>query len=101
MRKPRPNLQRWYSNYNHKFFNSALPKDASVGWENMDSRLLGYMQPGKIRINAKLSNWKQQWRMTLMHEMVHMYLPKRVHHGPRFDAEMRRLASEGAFNGLW
>lgn len=67
----------------------------------MDSRLLGYQLSTSIRINAKLSNWKQQWRMTLLHEMVHLYLPKRIGHGPKFQAEMRRIASKGGFDNLW
>jgi hypothetical protein len=38
---------------------------------------------------------------TLLHEMVHASLPWRVNHGPKFQAEMLRLAKAGAFKEYW
>lgn len=40
-------------------------------------------------------------RIFLLHEMVHLQLFPLDGHGERFEAEMLRLANEGAFRGLW
>ena len=39
--------------------------------------------------------------MTLLHEMCHLAVPKRIWHGPKFQKEMLRLAKAGAFKELW
>jgi hypothetical protein len=94
-------LRRAYLFYNRKYFNNDLPPDAEIVWEQLPTTLLGYQQGEKIAINAKLKSAYVLYRMTLLHEMCHLHLPDGVKHGKRFQDEMRRLANEGAFDGLW
>lgn len=60
----------------------------------------------KIQISKSDQKHPRVWKMTLLHEMVHFALngkdKSRLSCGSRmFQAEMKRLANAGAFNGLW
>jgi hypothetical protein len=93
-------LRRVYLNYNRKYFGNKLPKDAEIVWEPLTGTLLGYQQGDKIALNAKMKHADVIWRGTLLHEMVHLELPAKVKHGPRFRKRMRELVAQGAFDGL-
>jgi hypothetical protein len=56
----------------------------------------------QIRINPSISGWAEIWKLTLLHEMVHVKLwPRHKKHTKKFHSEMLRLAQLGAFNSLW
>lgn len=95
-------LRRAYLHYNRKFFGSKLPTAAEIVWEPMQATLMGYCVQAeeKIALNAKLKSADVLWRGTLLHEMVHLEMPKSIHHGPKFKARMRELVAQGAFDGL-
>jgi hypothetical protein len=94
-------LRRAYLQYNRRYFNNELPRDAEIVWEKMPEVYMGYQDGDKIAISAKYHEYGPLWRLTLLHECCHLKLPRRVGHGRRFQNEMRRLANEGAFDGLW
>lgn len=89
-------LQRKYRHFNRKFFNSRLPKNTKLCWENMYE--MGYQQGDKIAINRQDRKRSRVWQFTLLHEMCHILHPN---HGPGFQREMLRLAKAGAFKNLW
>jgi hypothetical protein len=93
-------LRRVYHHYNRRYFKGQLPKDAEIVWETLTGTLLGYQQGDKIALNAKMKHADVIWRGTLLHEMVHLELPAKVKHGPRFRKRMRELVAQGAFDGL-
>jgi predicted metal-dependent hydrolase len=95
-------LRRAYLHYNRKYFDGKLPRAAEIVWEALPATLLGYQKDDdKIAINDKLKRAWTLWRFTLLHEMCHLKLGHKISHGRRFQDEMRRLANEGAFDGLW
>jgi hypothetical protein len=53
-----------------------------------------------VRIHYRQGHFRTT-RYTLLHKMVHVKLHPYGGHGPAFDAEMLRLATEGAFRRLW
>jgi Zn-dependent peptidase ImmA (M78 family) len=61
----------------------------------------GYQLDNEIAINTWLRDWPTLWRWTLLHEMVHLFLPDHADHGEKFQKEMLRLARAGAFRNLW
>jgi hypothetical protein len=93
-------LRRIYLNYNRRYFKGELPTDAEIVWEPLAGSLLGYQCGDKIALNAKMKHADVIWRGTLLHEMVHLELPAKVKHGPRFRKRMRELVAQGAFDGL-
>ena len=94
-------LRSWYRYYNRLYFDGELPR-CVVQFKKMRGDL-GHTFWGddRIYINEELKAWDRIARTTLLHEMVHVYLPKEVNHGHRFQREMLRLAKAGAFKGLW
>lgn len=97
-------LKWWYRRYNRRFWGGRLPA-ADIRFARIDSSCLGqcivFDGIPEIRIATGIRKWTKVCKTTLLHEMVHVALPRRVEHGPRFEREMRRLASAGAFEGLW
>ncbi|SRR6266403_5412273 len=100
-------LKRLYKSYNRKHFQNKLP-DITVRFEEIEDRenALGETifiggEPGQINIDKKLKRWHKVTGMVLLHECVHVSLPMKIMHGPRFEARMRRLAKNHAFVGLW
>lgn len=112
-------LKRLYNEYNRKYFGGRLPETAIVQWKGRRA-----MQEGKftlwgsadwvdtgeetvpvIELNRimKVNGWQSVMKQVLLHEMVHLSAGRRVNHGPKFDAEMIRIARppHNAFHGLW
>lgn len=94
-----------FKKFNRKFFKNQLPADTDLRISKVCNYLLGYQQGDKIVLSRKYRR-DSIWKMTLLHEMVHLKLDgtpehERNHHGPAFEKEMRRLARAGAFKGIW
>lgn len=98
-----PRLTRWYRTYNEKYFNNELPEDIKLLWESHSEHLgtVRVDEKFEIRINPVLAIIPPYARLCLLHEMVHVKLWPSIKHGSKFQAEMMRLALEGAFRKLW
>lgn len=118
MRKPPdPWLKDRYQEINARHFGGALP-GIPVQWEErlaqrgkdlphgMGLEGLWLMEEGKslILVNPRLKGDPSALTRTLCHEMVHEFLftrgDSRSSHGPPFQAVLRRLYSEKAFDGV-
>lgn len=109
MFKPDLRLKRIYDTYNRKFFDNALPHDTRVGWND---ELEGYAltigiddEESKHRIfvvyiNPNFHSGVEQYRLSLLHECIHIKLYPYMKHGRKFDEEILRLASRGALKGI-
>lgn len=96
---------RWtYRKYNRRYFGGRLPA-VDIRFADIDDGCLGicivFAGTHEIRIARPIRSWGKVVKCTVLHEMCHVALPKRVEHGPRFEREMQRLAAAGAFKGLW
>lgn len=118
-------LQRFYAEYNQKYFNGRLPKDCKVVYEDLTKvKAIGHFCPSewtaydpeskkfkpykttyKIKICTRIKKFRRMVLCTLLHEMAHLSTdlkyPGRSGHGHYWQREMKRLANVGAFNGLW
>jgi hypothetical protein len=95
-------LQRTYQQYNRKYFGNKLPKVSEVDLHWGSIREMGYEWGGEIVINRRYRYRDAVWKLTLLHEMVHLSLPAvQDEHGKEFQKGMLRLAKAGAFEGLW
>ena len=95
-------LQKTYRYYNRKYFENALPSDTPVAWDKMSNAIYGYITTeDEIFINRAYRQIDSIWRLTLLHEMVHLALAPYRGHGKQFQSEMVRLAKAGALRHLW
>jgi hypothetical protein len=96
-------LEKTYSRFNRKYFGKKLPKVSEVDLHWADNIPdMGYEWGGEIVLNARYRHRESVWKLTLLHEMVHLGLPNaKEDHGKEFKKEMLRLAKAGAFKGLW
>lgn len=99
-------VQGLYREFNRKWFGNRLPKDMVVSYANLDPIGQGVThyfkgRPLYIELNHRLRWSESQTALTLLHEMVHVSLPYRFNHGPKFHKEMLRLAKAGAFKAWW
>jgi hypothetical protein len=62
---------------------------------------MGLCYDEEIILSSKYKRETALWRLTLLHEMVHLKLGVTAGHGPKFHTEMVRLSRAGAFKGLW
>jgi predicted metal-dependent hydrolase len=98
-------LKTWYKRYNRKYFRGKLPP-ISLRFAKTEKAVFGYTnfrgnKPIAIIISQRIRYWDRLVKQVLLHEMCHVGLSPRIEHGPKFEAEMRRLARAGAFRGLW
>lgn len=97
-------LQRVYREYNRRFFLDALPEDVDCIFAPTDG-CIGFVQMEQggwlLTIDPKYSIEGRMWRLTLLHEQVHLLLNPYRTHGPKFQDAMNGLAGMGAFRGLW
>ena len=88
-------MKRWFDEFNRRFFENKLPPaELRVGW-NGKHTLGSFSTPaGKCLIT--LNNWyfspEDEWRDTMIHEMVHYYIylkygGKVRGHGKEFKAD--------------
>jgi predicted SprT family Zn-dependent metalloprotease len=105
-----PVLADDYQSINLEYFSSGLPR-VLVRWEErLDEigpliaegfRLEGVTNGRVILLNPSLQDDAPQLRRVLCHEVAHVALSDRSDgHGPRFQTLLKRLATEGAFEGL-
>lgn len=98
-------LQRAYRKYNKLWFNDELPHDVDCFFSPVDD-CYGQLQEEDngewtIQINPKFFVDDRMWHMVLLHEMAHLKVRPYQLHGKKFQDEMIRLATAGAFRGLW
>ena|SRR6185312_9215877 len=112
MYKADKRLKTIYLRYNREAFDGTLPTDTEVGWndelkDKMYGITLGIADEDtkhlffQIHVNEELRRWPEVVRLTLLHEMNHIYLYPYMKHGKRFEEAMVRLAGRGMFKGLW
>jgi SprT-like family len=99
-------LQRMYHHFNKKWFGNRLPKDMVVAFEKMYPLGCTHCRRGRplwIDINFKMRHSRSNSAMTLLHEMVHVEMPRigGGGHGPKFHKRMMKLARQGAFRKWW
>ena len=93
-------LHFWYKTYNRKYFGGKL-RAAKVKFAGIQGLGVTHLEWREIFISKDFKKWRAVALMTLLHEMVHLWLPKKYNHGVRFQKEMLRLAKAGAFRGIW
>jgi len=93
-----------YHNFNRKWFRNRLPKDMVVDFVRMEGALgvtaFYKNRPLHIMLNSELRTSDRIAALTLLHEMVHVELPK-YNHGHQFHKRMQKLAKKGAFKPYW
>lgn len=112
-----PGLMRKFRELNTRHFSGRLP-DVPVLWEPRLAEvgamagqaftlegMFGHVgQRSAILLHPNLADDDAAVARALSHEMVHAYLyttgNSSTDHGPAFQAELRRLATEGAFAGI-
>ena len=94
-------LQHAYKELNKVFFNGKLPNDVDVRYGHVGRDLGWTIGNHWIIIKSQLKTWPSIALQVLMHEMVHVSLPKSSGHGKQFQKGMLRLAKLGAFRFIW
>lgn len=108
-------VQEQFKEYNEEYFGGKLPRDTKVTFEDIpkvngvivlglswcNSRGIGCW----IQLNRNYQDASVIYLEVELHEMVHIELATRgitdTSHGRPFQAEMKRLAMENAFEDLW
>ncbi|WP_446744312.1 hypothetical protein [Silvibacterium acidisoli] len=98
-------LRRWYLDFNRRFHGGDLPDDVDVIYAPATGCLgridFDYADAATITINPACAFDMCMVKLTLHHEMAHLKVGTKHKHGKVFQAEMLRLATLGAFRGLW
>jgi hypothetical protein len=105
-------LSRLYRLYNKKYFNNELPnididfqsprrfKADGHGKRTCAVTIFQHGKPVAIYIKRYANKEWPYIKCDLLHEMIHVSLPCRCNHGPRFKKELRRLMKAGAFDRI-
>lgn len=110
--KSHGHLRKLYLHYRERYFGNTIPEDVPVCWSGEVSPkdrahlAIRIEDDGttsfEIHLDPVLRVLGPDWyKMALLHEMAHLKIYPKTKHGKLFDAEMFRLAHEGAFNGIW
>ena len=108
-------LKSLYNRYNRQFFDGKLPdilvgyattkqfkkhrvKKGTCAFTSFDDET--HTKPTAIVIHYFTGKSMAYIKMDLFHEIIHVANP-RADHGKVFQDEMKRLASLGAFDGIW
>lgn len=101
-------MKKWFTEFNARFFDSKLPPiELRVGWDGKHT-LGSFCDPTKHfpegfypeKCSITLNNWffrpEDEWRNTMVHEMVHYFVYKKygktsLWHGKEFRAEAKRI----------
>lgn len=97
-------LARWYREFNRKWFDGRLPDDTDVLYAPYEGACgLVWHEEGSfiIQINPAYAVDSRMVKFTLLHELCHIALHPDQSHGRAFQTEMKRLATSGAFKGIW
>lgn len=104
-----PALMLEYKAVNDRHFGGTLPALPVTWEEELEARRLDGLwtardQDARIFLNPRLKGDARELRRALCHEMVHEWLfvrgDAKTNHGPPFRAMLKRLAEEGAFDGI-
>lgn len=111
MFKPDRRLKTRYDKFNKLYWDGQLPSETIVGWDDgLDAGTSGETlaiqhDSGQmvflIHLNAGEIVTKQERDGTVLHEMCHVKLYPVMNHGRQFNEEMLRIATRGAFFGIW
>jgi hypothetical protein len=97
--------RRWFRTFNRRYFGNQLPPRTRLNFHEADGYWGWVLGDAKDSCTLSMHHHckadSRVGRIFLLHEMVHIHLDPYPFHGPRFEAEMRRLANEGAFQDLW
>lgn len=118
MKRP-TKLHKYFRLYNAKYFGGVLTEPV-LQWAklkhyghffgreiNTYNVVTDELDATRLELVIELAEWTRGmnnvWRLTLLHEMVHLKLHNKrcKTHGKLFNDEMKRLANVGAMNGLW
>ena len=103
-------LMTMYRVYNHRYFGGKLPRNAKVSFhphEKMDDAIGWSFNQAwgddktEIWISDRLRYTTCCAMMILLHEQIHLALPKFCEHCKHFDAWKRRLFDDGALDMIW
>ena len=107
MKMTNRDLWRCYDVANLRYFHNKLQRDIPLRFAKLPNGMLGKTYvcthgiAQAIEISERLKSNEVHAIMTLLHEMVHVEKPRYKGHGWRFDRRMKKLAQDGAFDGLW
>ena len=95
----------WFRVFNRRYFGGELNPRTRLKF-HQDGRHWGWLigdtaESCTLEMHHHCKADSRVGRIYLLHEMVHLKLFPLEGHGERFEAEMLRLANEGAFKGLW
>lgn len=91
-------LRRMFNYLNRKYFNNEVPATTSVMWAPLDTANADYSD-GVIRVDVRITHSPKLVETVMLHEMIHAHNP-RLTHGKKFQAEVDRLYSLGAYRKL-
>lgn len=91
-------LQIWWNEFNAKFFENRL-KPIPIRITRSKRYWGHYNDPPAIFIGRHLNRTLQDYRDTLLHEMIHQFLDEQRivevdEHGPRFQEEYLRVCGK-------
>jgi hypothetical protein len=111
MFKPDKRLKTRYDKFNKLYWDGQLPSETIVGWDDGladdtdgETLILEHESGEKvflIHLSVQRVIDRQERDRVLLHEMGHVKLYPFMKHGRRHDEEMLRIASRGAFDGIW
>lgn len=95
----------WFRVFNRRYFDGTLPPRTRLKF-HQNGRHWGWLigdsvESCTLEMHHHCKADSRVGRIYLLHEMAHLKLFPLEGHGERFEAEMLRLANEGAFRGLW
>lgn len=106
-------LQAVYRQYNKKWFDSRLPADVAMSFEDMSASdkaglCTTYHETGSppihtLHFDKAFQAYDQLLKFFLIHEMAHVaaYPNEKAAHDQAFQDEMIKLAFRGALRELW
>ncbi len=99
-------MKLWFDEFNGRFFENKLPPlELRVGWNGKHT--LGSFYPTAEKCIITLNDWffrpEEEWRNTMVHEMVHYHVylkygEKARGHGKEFKAEAKRISDMSEFD---
>lgn len=93
-------LKRIFNRYNRKYFGGLLPADTQIIWSPLDGAHGKCWPVDKvIHLDPPLQGHVVFLHIIILHEMIHLKHP-RAGHGKKFQDEINRLHSIGAYKGL-
>lgn len=98
--KSDPKLKRYYKRYNKILFDGKLPSNAVIVWKTLKGRAGQTGVEDGVSIIEMDTQYKKErtiWRVTLIHEMVHVAVYPYEKHGRRYLDELKRVSKHDTF----